>query len=208
MKEHVQTRMKRQYAKLVASITITVSVFFCAGVIVAMLYVGPNITREDSLHPLVLPIYSFGDVVVMGILFGFVSAIISLAILLPVVKHDKNRCLALSKQYGAPHGRALFLSQSSVVHRGPEHSPEQVFDDVLSAVSSLGVRLRVVDREVGCIEGFTRPFYASRITLKIDKLENGSHEITAVSTPVSGFLILDFGRNFEVVNQFAQALAQ
>ena len=195
--------MRREYTKLVVSLTLTIAIFFGAGVIVAMLYVGPQITHRGSSTPLVAHEYSFTGVALMGVIFGVFSAALSLAVLIPVVRRDKSRCFALSKSFDVPLGRVLFLTQSVVV-RIPG-TREKVFDEALAALKSQGVWLKVQDIETGCIEAYTRPFFASRVTVKIDEVEGG-WQVTAVSTPVSGLLILDFGRNFEVVSQFAQAL--
>ena len=193
--------MQRQYTKLVLSLTLTIATFFGAGVIVAMLYVGPQITPPGSPTPLVAHHYSFADVALMGVLSGILSAALSLAVLIPIVRRDRTRCLVLSESFGVPLGRVLFLTQSVVV-RGAG-TRQMVFDEALAALKSQRVWLKVQDAEIGCIEAYTRPFFASRVTVKIDELD-GAWQVTAVSTPVSGFLILDFGRNFEVVNGFAR----
>lgn len=195
--------MRREYTKLVVSLTLTIATFFGAGVIIAMLYVGPRITHRGSSTPLVVDQYSFTDVALMGVLFGVFFAVLALAVLIPIVRRDKSRCLALSEGFGVPLGRVLFLTQSMVVRASGTR--QQVFDQALAALKSLRVWLKVQDAEIGCIEAYTRPFFASRVTVKIDELERGC-QITAVSTPISGLLILDFGRNFEVVNRFAQEL--
>ena len=195
--------MRREYTKLVVSLTLTIATFFGAGVIVAMLYVGPQITHRGSSTPLVVRDYSFTDVALMGVLFGVFSAAISLAALLPIVRLDKRRCLALSKSFDVPLGRVLFLTQSVVVQ--VSGTREKVFEEALAALSSQRVWLKAQDIEIGCIEAYTKPFFASRVTLKIDEVEGG-WQVTAVSTPISGLLILDFGRNFELVSRFAQQL--
>ena len=195
--------MRREYTKLVASLALTIATFFGAGVIVAMLYVGPRITHRGSSTPLVVDQYSFTDVALMGVFFGALSAAFALAVLIPVVRRDKRRCLALSESLGVPLGRVLFLTQSIVVQASGTR--QQVFDLALAALKSQRVWLNVQDAEIGCIEAYSRPFFASRVTVKIDELEGGC-QVTAVSTPISGLLILDFGRNFELVNRFAQEL--
>lgn len=195
--------MRREYTKLVVSLTLTIATFFAAGVIIAMLYVGPRITHRGSSTPLVVDQYSFADVALMGVFFGALSAALSLAILIPIVRRDKRRCLALSESFGVPLGRVLFLTQSIVVR--VSGTRQQVFDRALAALKSQRVWLKVQDAEIGCIEAYSRPFFASRVTVKIDELEGGC-QVTAVSTPISGLLILDFGRNFELVSRFANQL--
>ncbi|HUT03275.1 MAG TPA: hypothetical protein VM163_05230 [bacterium] len=197
--------MQRHYGRLVASLTVTVATFFGAGVIVAMLYVGPQITAPGRPNPLVVHDYSFTDVALMGILFGLVSAIVCLTVLIPITRHDKRRCIALSKSLNVPLGQVFFLTQSCVV-RKPWATRQDAFDESLAALKSLRVWLKVQDAKIGCIEAYTRPLFASRVTVKTDEVD-GDWLVTAVSTPVSGLLILDFGRNFEIVNQFRQALA-
>jgi len=196
--------MRREYTKLVVSLTLTIAVFFGAGVVVAMLYVGPQITHRGSSTPLVAHEYSFTDVALMGVVFGVFSAALSLVVLIPIVRRDKRRCLALSKSFGVPLGRVLFLTQSAVMRASGTR--KTVFREALAAVRSQRVWLKVQDLEIGCIEAYTRPFFASRVTVKIDELDGG-WQVTAVSTPISGLLILDFGRNFELVSRFAQELS-
>ncbi|MBN1593421.1 MAG: hypothetical protein JW941_09295 [Candidatus Coatesbacteria bacterium] len=197
--------MQRNYTRLVLSLTVTVAIFFGAGVIVAMLYVGPQITPPGSPYPLVMHDYSFGDVVFMGILFGVFSAVLSQAVMIPVILHDKRRCLALSKEFGVPLGRVLFLTQSAVMR--VNSSRKDAFERALVALKLQKVWIKVNDIELGCIEAYTKPFFASRVTLRIDKMGD-EWQTVVVSTPVSGFLILDFGRNFELVNHIARELRQ
>jgi len=163
--------MRREYTKLVVTLTLTIATFFGAGVIVAMLYVGPQMTHRGSSTPLVTRQYSFTDVALMGVLFGVFSAALSLAALIPIVRRDKSRCLALSKSFGVPLGRVLFLTQSAVVR--VSGTREKVFDEALAALRSQRVWLKVQDIEIGCIEAYTRPFFASRVTVKIDEADGG-----------------------------------
>jgi len=198
--------VQREYGKIVASLTLTTAAFFGGGIILAMLYVGPQIQPEGRASPLFSG-YSFLDVVGVGIVFGTFAAIVALILLVLVVRHDRLRCQQLSKKYDAPLGRVLFLTQSCVVRLGLENERPDVFNRALKAVKSLRVWLKVADRSLGCIEAYTKPFFASRITVKIDKRQD-FWEIVAVSAPISGLLILDWGRNFEIVNQLGEKLRQ
>jgi len=197
--------MQRHYGRLVVSLTVTVATFFGAGVIVAMLYVGPQITAPGRVNPLVVHDYSFTDVVLMGIIFGLMSAILCLAVLIPITRLDKRRCTALSKSLNVPLAQVFFLTQSCVVRKSWA-TRQDAFDESLAALRSLRVWVKIQDARIGCIEAYSRPLFASRVTVKIDEVD-GNWQVTAVSTPVSGLMILDFGRNFELVNQFRQALA-
>jgi len=198
--------VKREYTKLVFWLTLTTGVFFGAGVIVAMLHVGPYIQPSDRSGPLVDPAYTFADVVLMGVFFGIVSSVVALIILAAIVKHDKKKCATLAKRYDTELERVLFLTQSCVVHVDEGTEARELFDRTLAAVKSLGVYLKVEDEGIGCIEAYSRPFFTSRITAKIDHKPEVGWEVVAVSTPVSGLFIMDFGRNFEIVEAFSDFL--
>ncbi|MBN2209112.1 MAG: hypothetical protein JW759_07435 [Candidatus Coatesbacteria bacterium] len=198
--------MRREYTKIVLCLTFTVAVFFGAGVIVAMLYVGPQVTPPGEREPLVTQDYVFADVVLMGVVFGLFSAVLSMGVLIPLVLRDKRKCSLLSDMYGVPLGRVFFLTQSCVVRLTDGSTRQAAFDKVLQSLKSERVWVKVADKDIGCIEAYTQPFFASRVTVKVDEIDGG-WEITVVSTPLSGLLILDFGRNFELVTQLKKTLS-